>query len=269
MTVSALLPHPDIVDVHVGRTWRLVDRPSRAKPEIDQQVHRLMMFGGCRRAPDLTAIEIEPRPLAVDLHAIGVEAFVEGVGRHGDELVDRAGVFRFLAIPHVDRSGVTRGHMAVVLDDVYLGRVGRAIETDQPERGPKALARWKPGAHFEVSELLRKAFALSIDGCQQPAAPLPVRALGGFDAELAVLRGERKARLRIGEGRGPKAAVPRRVGDPARSRSPRGHVQRVEIFAEGLQEIRKVQFVAGFGAYEPWKSSQNKKQQEYSRHHVS
>ena len=143
------------------------------------------------------------------------------------------------------------------------------MEADQPEGGPKALARWKPGSHFEVPELLRKAFALPIDGRQQPAAPLPIRAFGGFDAELAVLHSEWKTRIRIGEGRAPKVAIPRRVGDPARSRSPRGHIQRVKILAEGLYEIREIEFVAGVGAPARRQSSQNKKEQKNSRKHVN
>src|SRR4029079_12432987 len=64
MTASAPLPRPDIVDIHVARARRLVDRPSGAKPKIDQHVHRLMMFGGGGHAPHPTTIEIKTRALA-------------------------------------------------------------------------------------------------------------------------------------------------------------------------------------------------------------
>ena len=121
ITASALLPRSDIVDIHEARARRIVDGPSGAKPEVDQHVHRLMMFGRRRYAPHLTAVEIKSRPFAVDLYTIGVEVCVEGVRRHCDERVRRARFFRLLAIPHVNRGGVTRGHMAVVLDHVDLG----------------------------------------------------------------------------------------------------------------------------------------------------
>ena len=78
--------------------------------------------------------------------------------------------------------------------------------------------------------------------------PLAARILARLDAQHAIVHGERKIGLRIGEAGISEVAVPRRMGNPtAVAYFPGGNFQIIEIFGERRPQATKVERLP-FGA---------------------
>ena len=244
-------PFPDlhVVHIHEGRVGGILDGEATAQSEVEEDVFGPPMFDGSGDTPDLAPIEVDADEVFLDTYAIGVEVGRKGAGRHFGALV-RADVLRALApVPEVNGAGEPSGIVAVMFDDVDLGRIV-LFPADQPEGGPDTRPRRKFRTHLKISEGLQEPSILHVHGCEEARLPSIAAVVPGFDPQNSVTHRKWKIRTRIGELGVPEIPVPRRVRNPARAGTSRRHVEPIKLFIEGERVAGKVDSSSFVGCVE-------------------